>query len=242
MRSADFQIRVVSLVENPMPAPPLSLTIRVHMNSTREWWCAFSASLVCGNLGARMSASIFGFHADSHLWDLRPADPIRYLYRPAAQNVLELFFARTLLGDAEVQRPVCELPRAARQLLFIVDQSVAIDKSVSEIHEAGLADAMLLLGLGLVRTASFEARYAKSAGLRPLIDAILRLSSQELYTLLTQQAKQRLGLLQGFRMVLALERCKNQYEQSALAVRFVQEIWRTQGEAGIHPLRGLLRT
>jgi hypothetical protein len=161
-----------------------------------------------------------------------------------AWGALTLCCARTPSGAAELRQPAHALPAPARELLGLVDPGVAIDHCVSAAAQAQLSDAMLLLSLGLVRTTSFEAAATIGAGrvqLRPLLDALLALSSDELYTLLTQQAKRRLGLLQGFRTVLALERCNGPHEQRALAVRFVQEIWRMHGAAGVLPLQRLLK-
>jgi hypothetical protein len=191
-----------------------------------------------------MSASAFPFNLDSSLTGVTAVDGAFAPSLPASGNAVELFFARTDLGNAEVRQPLCDLPRPVRELLFLVDGSNAVDQCIAEVHNARLADAMVLLTLGLIRTTSFDAKTPSRAGrlpLRPLIDTLLDLTPEDLYTLLTQQAKLRLGLLQGFRMVLALERCEGHHEQRALAVRFVQEIWRTHGQAGISPLRKLLK-
>jgi hypothetical protein len=187
-----------------------------------------------------MSATIYRFQPDAGYLSLPVANASFASPPYAAEGAVELRFAKTGLGEAEARRPVHDLPRPVRELLFVVDRLVAIDQCVSEVHDAQLADAMLLLNLGLIRTTSFGGNSA-SRSVRSLIDALLGLPSDDLYTLLTQQAKRRLGLLQGFRMVLALERCNGHHEQCALAVRFVQEIWRTHGEAGVQPLRGLLK-
>lgn len=190
-----------------------------------------------------MSATTPRFDAGAGLVGWTSTDTTRSSAR-AVGSAVELSCARTDLGAAEVRRPVRDLARPARELLFLIDKPVAVDPCVSEVHEAELADAMLLLGMGLIRTTSFDASSASRPvrmQLRPLIDALLVLSSDDLYTLLTQQAKRRLGLLQGFRMVLALERCNGHHEQRALAVRFIQEIWRTHGVVGIRPLQGLLK-
>jgi len=155
---------------------------------------------------------------------------------------VELLFSRTELGDAELERPVRDLSRTARELLFIIDRAIGIDQCVSKVHDARLSDAVFLLGLGLIRSASLDASPVAPdrVELKLLVAALLDLSQDDLYTFLTQQAKRRLGLLQGFRMVLALERCDNRDEQCALAVRFVQEIWRIHGEAGLRPLQDSL--
>jgi hypothetical protein len=180
-----------------------------------------------------MSATTVPVHADAAVADFA-----------AAWCAMTLCVGRTQAGDAEVRRPVHELAPAARELLGLIERSVAIDRCLAALPQAQLADAMLLLSLGLVRTTSFDAvatSGARRIQLQPLLDALLALPSDDLYSLLTQQAKRRLGLLQGFRTVLALERCNGPHEQRALAVRFVQEIWRMHGEAGIRPLQRLLR-
>lgn len=154
---------------------------------------------------------------------------------------LQVIFAKTDLGEAEWIRPSRDLPRPARQLLQLVDEAVPIDDCVAGVDEGSLADAMLLLDQGLIRLSACHADAAVAGFLKLLVDALLALPPHDLYSLLTDQAKRRLGLLQGFRMVLALERCANRHEQSALAVRFVQLIWRMHGAAGIRPLKGLLK-
>jgi hypothetical protein len=155
---------------------------------------------------------------------------------------VELRFSRTELGEAELRQPVRDLPRPARELLFIIDRAIAIEQCVSKVHDAHLTHAMFLLSLGLIHMASFDASQLAPdrLHLQSFVDALLSLPPDDLYTFLTQQAKRRLGLLQGFRMVLALERCKDHDEQCTLAARFVQEIWRIHGEAGLRPLQDSL--
>lgn len=153
----------------------------------------------------------------------------------------ELCFARTERGEAEVRCRLIDLPSPTRDLLFALERHLSIDLCLAAVRGAQLADAMALLSLALIRTFSFDAVAPfQQVTLLPLIDALLALPTDDLYTLLTHQAKRRLGLLQGFRMVLALERCNSPHEQRALAVRFVQEIWRTHGVAGVVPLQRLL--
>ena len=191
-----------------------------------------------------MSASTFRFHAD---WDFAVPESTPSLVPPcpavAHDKSWDGAYLRTDVGEAEMQRPVLALPRAARELLFVIDRHAGIDQCMAAVDGAASADAWLLLELGLIQTASSAAAAAGDVGkgrLQPLVDALLALPSYDLYTLLTQQAKRRLGLLQGFRMVLALERCAGHHEQRAMAVRFVHEVWRTHGDAGIVPLQRLL--
>lgn len=160
---------------------------------------------------------------------------------------LAVHFVRTEAGDAELRHPGLTrltLATPARQLLFSIEHTLAIDLCISVADGSSLADAMLLLRLGLIRVDSLRATGADRASARQLhavIGAVLVLPAGELYALLTQQAKLRLGLLHGFRMILALERCVSHDEQRALAVRFVEDVWRSHGETGIRPLSAALR-
>lgn len=172
-----------------------------------------------------------------------PGDDLRSSFL-AMERSLQLSMGRTARGDAEAQRPTLALRRPVRELLFLLGRPATIDRYIDEVHEARLADAMTLLSLGLSCTTSFDAGTSTPGTrvqFRSLIDALLALSSDDLYALLTHQAKRRLGLLQGFRMVLTLERVQGRDEQRALTVRFVQEVWRLHGEAGMRPLEALLK-
>jgi hypothetical protein len=157
---------------------------------------------------------------------------------------LALHFVRTDAGDAELRQPGLTLATPARQLLFSIEHTLAIDLCISVAEGSSLADAMLLLRWGLIRLDSLRATGADRASARQLhavVGAVLVLPASELYRLLTQQAKLRLGLLHGFRMILALERCVSHEDQRALAVRFVEDVWRSRGETGIRPLNAALR-
>lgn len=59
------------------------------------------------------------------------------------------------------------------------------------------------------------------------------LSYRQLYDLLTAQARLRLGLIGGYRMVLEVERCNGADEVRALALRFVEAVRKAQGAEGV---------
>jgi hypothetical protein len=164
---------------------------------------------------------------------------------PDAPREMTICFARTDAGDAELRRPGIALTLPARQLLFSIEKGIAIDACIAVVTGSSLVDAMVLLRRGLVRIDAVHASGADRVDVRRLeqvVHAMLRLPADELYTLLTQHAKLRLGLLHGFRMILALERCSRDEDQRALALRFVEDIWRAHGEAGVRPLTGAVRS
>lgn len=157
---------------------------------------------------------------------------------------MRLQLARTAAGEAENALASQPLSAAARALLREIDGDRCLELCLQHVPGARLADAMELLPSGLARARSCIATSrgtAQGLQLRPLVEALLGLPNDELYFVLTHQAKLRLGLIHGFRMVLLLERCVGPHEQRALALRFVEALWRMQGEAGIRRLERYLR-
>jgi len=59
----------------------------------------------------------------------------------------------------------------------------------------------------------------------------------ELYAYLTEHARQHLGLIKGYRMVLEVERCTDLAELRELAWKIVAEVDRTDGEAAADRVR-----
>ena len=66
-----------------------------------------------------------------------------------------------------------------------------------------------------------------------LAELVQSLSYRQLYDLLTAQARPRLGLISGYRMVLEVERCNGADEVRALALRFVEAVRQSQGAEGV---------
>jgi hypothetical protein len=153
-------------------------------------------------------------------------------------------FARTAAGEAENALASQSLSPPARALLRHVDGDRCIEQCLLDVPGARLADAMELLPPGLLRARSCLATSREApqgVQLRPLVDTLLALSNDETYFVLTHQAKLRLGLIHGFRMVLLLERCVGPHEQRALALRFIEALWRLQGEPGLRRFERYLR-
>jgi hypothetical protein len=70
--------------------------------------------------------------------------------------------------------------------------------------------------------------------------ALDALSYDQLYHLLTAQAKERFGLIKGYRLVLEVEKCANLAELQSLGHRFVTQVKDEHGDAGLRPLRQAL--
>jgi len=69
-----------------------------------------------------------------------------------------------------------------------------------------------------------------------LAELVQSLGYRPLYDLLTAQARPRLGLINGYRMVLEVERCNGVEELRALALRFVESVRQAQGAEGVRQL------
>jgi hypothetical protein len=68
-------------------------------------------------------------------------------------------------------------------------------------------------------------------------EAVSQLSYDQLYTLLTSQARERLGLFAGYKFVLDVEKCANIEQLRALAERFLTLVKQHQGEAAEKQMR-----
>lgn len=152
-----------------------------------------------------------------------------------------LQFARTPVGETEMAQPSRNLSLPARALLEEMGSSLAIEQRFAEAFDARLGDAITLLSLGLIKARVNTDDPRHDAELHVLIARLFALAPYDLYTLLTRQAKLRLGLIQGFGLILALERCNTVRERTALAIRFVDAVWRREGADGISRLLGVVR-
>ncbi len=145
-------------------------------------------------------------------------------------------FSKTHCGRAEISSRRGKLPRTARNLLLIIDGTRAASNWVELIHGATQADVELLLARGLIESAQVDIARPK-APTQSLEAAIAGLSYDQLYGLLTSQAKERLGLIRGFKMVLDVEKCSGLAELQALAVRFVDMVHDVQGDGAAKRIR-----
>jgi hypothetical protein len=168
-------------------------------------------------------------------------------------------YVKTEAGRAELKERRLALPRQARLLLVIIDASKTGADWVAAVNGSSHADIERLLAAGLIEPQAGAARAGAAAeatapeapappvarepskpspNMPALSDAALAelvqsLSYRQLYDLLTAQARPRLGLISGYRMVLDVERCNGADELRALALRFVEAVRQAQGAEGV---------
>jgi hypothetical protein len=166
-------------------------------------------------------------------------------------------FQRTEAGRAEFKaHAMTSMSRPARNLLLVIDGSCGARDWVRRVAGSTENDLVYLLDAGLIAPVSATpalaaaARAASAArgadanvnvntppspgpaGMRgpTLEDVLERWSFDALYTLLTHEARERFGLIKGYRLVLEIERCSGLEEMRAMAVRFIDQIRASHGE------------
>jgi hypothetical protein len=156
--------------------------------------------------------------------------------------------SKTDAGRAEIRARALPLSRTARNLLVIIDGSRTANQWVGLVQGADPGDLITLLDHGLIAPmqaagnagAASAPMMAAAAPREPASAAVLAaldaLAQPELYTLLTAQAKERFGLIKGYRLVLEVEKCADLDELRALARRFVAQLQDEHGEAGVRAL------
>lgn len=180
--------------------------------------------------------------------------------------MLELAYQKTDAGRAEIKTRALGLSRSARNLLLVIDGTRTAEAWLGLVNGCSEADLLFLLEQGLIAPAAGARAPAVPAPLAvaapapapqpgsPLppddlpvlteeaeIDiASVALRYEELYSLLTQYAKQYLGLLKGYRMVLEVERCADLSELQDLARRFLDDVRQAQGDDVAAQLRQAL--
>ena len=148
-------------------------------------------------------------------------------------------FAKTPAGRDEIKARNRKLSRTARNLLLILDESRPAENWLQLVHGASEEDLRQLLAEGLVQEhvgAAPTPRPAASPQVS-LTEALSHLTYDQLYSLLTSQAKERLGLIAGFKFVLEVEKCGNLDELRKLAERFLSLVKQHQGEAAEKQMR-----
>lgn len=148
--------------------------------------------------------------------------------------MLDHHYLKTEAGRAEIKTRALVASRVARNLLLVLDGSKTARQWISMVQGATEADFQLLLNEGLVAIQG-GGSIAKPA---PVSEPQLALDGSELpqmdyeqlYAYLTRHAKQYLGLMKGYRVVLDVERCSGLPELQAYALRFIDLVRESQGE------------
>lgn len=148
-------------------------------------------------------------------------------------------YEKTQAGRDEIKANARKLPRSARNLLLIIDGKRPGSDWCQLIHGGSPADIQRLLQEGLIVTAQHAQRSGEPAtpAAATLAQAVAQLSYDQLYGLLTSQARDRLGLIRGYKMILDVEKCAGLPELQLLAVRFVEMVRNAQGDDAARQMR-----
>ena len=149
-------------------------------------------------------------------------------------------YVKTDAGREEIRARAHALSRPARNLLLIIDGSRSGAEWLQMVAGTGADDLAELLRAGLI--AELAAPRAAAPSVPPaapppadeaaeLARVLEGLSYRQLYDRLTSEARPRLGLIKGYRMVLEIEKCSGAEEIRKLALRFVDELRAAQGDA-----------
>jgi hypothetical protein len=144
---------------------------------------------------------------------------------------MTLRYIKTEAGRVAIHARVHALTRPARNLLLIINASKTGDEWVTLVNGATGADLLQLIDDGLVEVSGAKAAAPPRPRGPGLEEALQNWTYRQLYDLLTVQARARLGLIKGYRMVLDIEKCAGAEEIRTLAVRFVDEVRAVQGDA-----------
>jgi len=142
-------------------------------------------------------------------------------------------YAKTDAGRAEITGKAQPLSRPARNLLLIIDASRTAEAWLGLVQGATPADLAALVQGGLVTSSAAPAAAAQAAAAPrlSLAQALETKGYKVLYDRITAEARPRLGLIKGYKLILDVERSGGPVEIRQLALRFVEQVRTTQGDA-----------
>jgi len=152
---------------------------------------------------------------------------------------MSICYEKTPKGREAITQHTVKLPRPARNLLLVIDNTKPARQWATLIQGATEADIDSLQSTGLIEPADVEMveQNRQRAPLKTLEAAIATLTYDQVYNLLTSQAKDRLGLIKGFMFILDVEKCASDAELRALAVRFFGMVRDIQGDSAAKAMR-----
>jgi len=138
-------------------------------------------------------------------------------------------YARTEAGKAEIRAHSIKLSRPARNLLMVIDASCSGDAWIGKVNGSTQADLDVLIAARLVapQTGPGTRTMHQRVGVEV---AVRDWTYDALYTLLTHEAKERFGLIKGYRLILKIEGCSDLAGMQAVALDFVEHIRKAHGE------------
>ena len=169
-------------------------------------------------------------------------------------------YLKTEAGRREIRERAVGLTRPGRNLLLIIDASKSGNDWLKLVQGSTGNELVQLIEAGLVALQADGASAragsnaqatggaavgstgpsAASAAGPNLAQVLDTLSYRQLYDLITSQARPRLGLIKGYKMVREVERCSGPAEIRALTLRFVDMVRDVQGEPEAQALRRIL--
>lgn len=161
---------------------------------------------------------------------------------------------KTEAGRREIGARALPLSRSARNLLLIIDASRSAGQWLALVRGCGPAELQQLLAADLVGLAATgggaamappgAAVPAAAAAAAPgraeapraparmsVADGLQTLGYQVLYDRLTAAARQQLGLIKGYKLILDIEKCAGPPELRSLALQFVEQVRAAKGDA-----------
>ena len=141
-------------------------------------------------------------------------------------------FVRTEAGRNEIRAKALPLSRPARNLLLVLDGSCTGAQWVAKVQGCSEADLQQLIDAQLIATTTAAPAKAAPppAAVVTLDEALQRWTYDALYTLLTHEARERFGLIKGYRLILEIEGVSNLAGLQAVAHKFVEQIRKAHGE------------
>ena len=138
-------------------------------------------------------------------------------------------YVRTEAGKAEIRARSLQLSRSARNLLMVIDASCTGEQWIAKVLGSSHADLQQLLAARLIAVSNEPV--ARVVAHRVTLEAAVRNWTYDaLYTLLTHEAKERFGLIKGYRLILKIEGCANLQGMQDVALEFVEQIRKAHGE------------
>src|SRR6195952_5401495 len=138
-------------------------------------------------------------------------------------------YVRTEAGKAEIRAHSIKLSRPARNLLLVIDASCTGDAWIGKVNGSTPGDLDVLLAAKLI--APKDGIGARVVYQRIPVEAAVRdWTYDALYTLLTHEAKERFGLIKGYRLILKIEGCSDLAGMQAVALDFVEQLRKAHGE------------
>ena len=137
-------------------------------------------------------------------------------------------YVRTEAGKAEIRAHDIKLSRPARNLLMVIDASCTGDAWIGKVNGSSQGDLDVLLAARLI--APQHGGGVMVYQRIPVEVAVRDWTYDALYTLLTHEAKERFGLIKGYRLILKIEGCSDLAGIQAVALDFVEQLRKAHGE------------